>query len=252
MAALLLLPTELIICIYKSCTIQTAASLYTTNKQLYSVWLENTDCITEAILRSQIPAYEAAIELAILEEIWIEGNKQLSSTNAKKLPIHLFVKRFFHIARCATNTGTWWHANLAKDEPCYSREGPPLAITHAAYFLMRKILLSRKFPDAGLHESIRLAICAVLEEERPLYNDIHDFLFLNTAHVETARRYKSMTGEIKASEREMRGSMGTCIDIDEWDYIHEALSSWRRHRVRDRRVREQPAEDRVQYPVMYI
>lgn len=106
MAALLSLPTEPIICLYRNCR-----SLSAANKQLYSVWLENTDYITEAILRSQIPAYKAAIELAILEEIWIKGNKQLSSTNAKKLPIHIFVKRFFHIARCATNTGTWWHAN---------------------------------------------------------------------------------------------------------------------------------------------
>ena len=228
MAALLLLPTELIICVYQNCTIQTAASLSATNKQLYSVWLENTDCITGTILSSRIPAYEAAVELAILEEIWITGNTQLSSTNAKKPPIHLFVKRLLHIARCAVDTGTWWHANLAKDEPYYLRDDPPFDITHAAYFLMRKILLGRKFPDLGLHESIRLAICAVSKEERFVYNDIHDFLFLDTAHHETARRDESMmermrTGEIESSEDGMRGSMGTCIDIDEWEYIHEAL-----------------------------
>jgi hypothetical protein len=58
MAALLALPNEVILYIYTKCpTLHSVASLSATNKQLYSVWHENTNHIAKAILRPQVPNY---------------------------------------------------------------------------------------------------------------------------------------------------------------------------------------------------
>lgn len=138
MAALLSLPTELIVCIYANCpTLQSAASLSATNKRLYSTWLDDENHIVEAILSPQIPAYEAAVELAILEEIWIKSNTQLSSTMDKP-PIRLYLKRLLQTVDCASNTATLWNAERVRTW----REARAPAPAHASYYLLRNIILS--------------------------------------------------------------------------------------------------------------
>jgi hypothetical protein len=185
MAALLALPNELILWIYAKCPkVQDAASLSAANKQLHSIWLDKTDHIAEAILKPQIPAYETAVELAILEEIWIDGNTQLSSTVGRP-PIQLYFKRLLHIADCASNAATWWNAELARTEQGNWLDGQASTSAHTSYYLLRKILLGAKSSDPRLHEVIDLAICAASEEEIGIHEEMSDFLMGDIAYYET-------------------------------------------------------------------
>jgi len=71
MANLLSLSAELLVLIFSSSpSIQTAALLSSTNQRLRAVWLEHGDIIIASILEPQTPAYNDAVELAILEETW--------------------------------------------------------------------------------------------------------------------------------------------------------------------------------------
>jgi hypothetical protein len=185
MAALLALPNELIMWIYAKCpTVQDAASLSAANKQLYSIWLEKTDHIAEAILRPQIPAYAAAVELAILEEIWIDGNTQLSSIVGRP-SIHFYFKRLLHIADCASNAATWWNAELDRTEQGNWLDGQASTSAHTSYCLLRKILLGAESSNPRLHEVIDLAICAASEEEIRIHEEMSDFLMDDAAYYET-------------------------------------------------------------------
>lgn len=224
MAALLSLPTELIVCIYANCpTLQSAASLSATNKRLYSIWLDDENHIVEAILSPQIPAYEAAVELAMLEEIWIKSNTQLSSTMDKP-PIRLYLKRLLQTVDCASNTATLWNAERVRTW----REARAPAPAHASYYLLRNIILSWKFSDPQLHEAIHLAFCAASEEEVFTQMELADFLVSDTAYHETYHHDGSnmRTSENKASEDEMDDKMHKYLNVDEWEYIRGFLSPW--------------------------
>jgi len=228
MAALLALPNELIMWIYAKCpTVQDAASLSAANKQLHSIWLDKADHIAGAILRPQVPAYEAAVELAILEEVWIDGNTQLSSTTGRP-SIQLYFKRLLHIADCASNAATWWNAEMDKAGEGNWLAGQASTSAHTSYCFLRKILLGCESSDPRLHEVIDLAICAASEEEIRIHEELSNFLMSDIAYYETciqdAIKVENMRmGRNKASEDEIDVRMDTCIVMEQWKYIQKVL-----------------------------
>lgn len=237
MAAWPALPNELILCIYGECpTLFSAASLSVVDKRLYSVWCENTDHIAEAILRPQIPVYDAAVELAIFEETCIKGNPQLSPTKSRPL-IQFYSKRLFRIADNASNTATWINTEIFRAVEGGWRVDRAPASVHASYYFLRKILLGREFSDPGLHETIRLAICAASEEEICIHEEVSNFLRSDAAYYNTVIHDKIEAEKLRlrgdgTSEDLMDDKMRTYIKIDEWEYIQGFLSSrseWRAH-----------------------
>lgn len=163
MAALLSLPNELIIGIYAySPTLGTAACLRAANKRLHSIWHQNTDHIAEATLSSQIPSYEAAVELAILEKTLI-NNMQPSPTNGK-VSIRLYGPRLLRIADIASFAVAEWDKQIAElhcDIPEEELSGANYTSPHASYYFVRKIILSRRHPEnaqlrQAIHSTMRL------------------------------------------------------------------------------------------------
>lgn len=231
MAALLALPNELILCIYAKCpTLYTAASLATANKRLYSVWRENTDHIAEAILRPQIPVYDAAVELAIFEETCAKGNPQLSPTKSRP-SIQFYCKRLFRIADNAANTAAWINTEIFRAIECGWRVDRAPASVHASYYFLRKILLGREFSDSRIHDAIRRAICAALEEEICIHEEVSNFLrsdaaYYNTVIHDTIEVEKLRLRGNGTSEDLLGDHMRTYLKIDEWEYIRGFLSLW--------------------------
>jgi hypothetical protein len=228
MTALLALPNELILWIYASCrTLSTATSLAVANKQLYSIWLENTDYIAEVILQSQIPAYEAAVEVAIFEETCAKGNPQLSPTKSRP-SIRFYCKRLLRTADNASNTATWINTEIFRAIEGGWRVDRAPASVHASYYFLRKILLGREFSNPGLHESIRLAIRAASKAEICIYEEVSNFLRSDAAYYNTViHDTKLRLRGYRTSEDLMDDKMRTYIKIDEWEYIRGILSSWR-------------------------
>lgn len=234
MAALLVLPNELILCIYANCpTLYTAASLATADKRLYCVWRENADHIAEAILRPQILAYEAAVEFAILEETCANGNPQLLPAKSRP-PIQFYCKRLLQNADSAANTATWIGADINRAYEGGWRVDRAPASVHASYYFLRKILLGREFSDPGLHDSICLAIRAASEEEICVHEEVSNFLRSDAAYYNTVMHGKIevrkllLRGE-RVSEDFLDSGMRTYVKIKEWEYIRDFLSSGRAH-----------------------
>jgi hypothetical protein len=165
MVGLLSLSNELLIHVFSSCTtITQVACLSIADDTLNSIWLRYKNQIATSVLRQQIPEYEDAVELAILEEIWINKNTRLasivaSSTNNTKIPVGFYAKRLLHnasLAMSATDAreavladiGSWVPGTLTLLAP--NRLFSP----HAAYYLMRKIALAYSYPEAQLQDTL--------------------------------------------------------------------------------------------------
>ena len=87
MVDLLSLPNDILIYIYvHSCTIEPDVSLY----RLSSVWLKHANYIAEAILKRQIPAYQDAVDLAVLVEPLIDKIR-LAIAGDKSVPVCLYL-----------------------------------------------------------------------------------------------------------------------------------------------------------------
>ena len=109
MVDLLSLPNDILMYIYVySCTIESAVSLYSVSRRLSSVWLKHANYIAEAILKRQIPAYQDAVNLAVLEEplidkirLAIAGDK---SGSCSSLPFLTSTRRMPRL-KCNGRTG---------------------------------------------------------------------------------------------------------------------------------------------------
>ena len=93
MANFLSLLNEMRMCIYVcSSRIGSAVSLHSVSRGLRSVWLKHNNHIAEAALRRQIPAYQDAVDLAILEAPLIDQTRLfLPTTN--QVPVCLYLSR---------------------------------------------------------------------------------------------------------------------------------------------------------------
>jgi hypothetical protein len=165
MVGLLSLSNELLIHVFSSCTtITQVACLSMADDTLNLIWLRYKNQIATSVLRQQIPEYEDAVELAILEEIWINKNTRLASivasnTNNTKIPVGLYARRLLNnasLAMSATDAreavladiGSWVPGTLTILAP--NRLFSP----HAAYYLMRKIALAYSYPEAQLQDAL--------------------------------------------------------------------------------------------------
>lgn len=80
-----MLSTELLIQVFAaSDKTPDALRFSATHRRLHDIWLEHSTQITEAILKTSIPAYEKALDLAITET-------QLQSSSDEKPPVREYL-----------------------------------------------------------------------------------------------------------------------------------------------------------------
>jgi hypothetical protein len=164
MVGLLSLSNELLIHVFSSCTTVTqAACLSMADDTLNSIWLKYKNQIAARVLRQQIPDYDDAAHLAILEAIWINKKTRLASvvasSTAAKVPVGLYATRLLHNASLAMSATDAREAALAGVGFHVVGSFPTVAPSrifslHAAYYLMRKIALAYSYPEARLQNTL--------------------------------------------------------------------------------------------------
>jgi hypothetical protein len=164
MVGLLSLSNELLIHVFSSCTTVTqAACLSMADDTLNSIWLKYKNQIAARVLRQQIPDYDDAADLAILEAIWINKKTRLASvvasSTAAKVPVGLYATRLLHNASLAMSATDAREAALAGVGFHVVGSFPTVAPSrifslHAAYYLMRKIALAYSYPEARLQNTL--------------------------------------------------------------------------------------------------
>jgi hypothetical protein len=219
MVGLLSLSNELLIHVFSSCTtVESAASLSSVDKTLSSVWRRYNNHIAASVLRQQVPEYADAVDLAILEEIWINGNTQIASTPLTKLPVRLYGKQLLKIAGLAIN------ARAARERRTISP--PEYTSLHVVwYYLMRKIALAYQYPDAQLQD----VLCQTLRSYSEREGDRIGFfcMFLTWPESDFPEREKHDIGEILAIRRpeyEWLGDVCWKFFLGEpWKYVQRVI-----------------------------
>jgi hypothetical protein len=216
MTTLLSLPNELIIHIYTHApTLQAAGCLSAVNRRLRSVWLENTNLIAETILRRQIPAYDEAVDVAILEaEIYDSPH----SPAKNDYPLHLYVNRLLNNASLASSAVTTWMAD-GTDEP-YPEESQ----AHSSYYLMRKLLFEYDHPNAELRQEIFLLLGSSSFKVLDLHDSFTCFLLGSFCSDEERRRQGTPKDRAEWTESdEMEDEMGGIVNVERWEYARGVL-----------------------------
>ena len=218
MAALEDLPNEVIGLIFASAPdIHTAVSLSATNRWLHGIWLKNSELFAIEILKSSIIAYPQAVDLAIAEER-LEG--QLSHTDAlttAKLPVHHYVACLLRNDELAKSAAAAFHRWLASQRTSSYRRELIFDCPHTAYYMLRKLALAHRHPQAGfqssLHETLRTSSVVTLQTNAELAL----FLGGQADHDERMKHGMPMPEEDWPVEEENDES----VDLPEWDYAGE-------------------------------
>jgi hypothetical protein len=223
------LSNELLAHVFSSCpTIGSAMALSKADKKLHAIWVMYNDQIAASVLPQQLPDYEDALDLAILEQVWPNENTQVASPPFSKTTTQLLHNAI--LATDATDTWAWAACKRATDRTAPFAHGMfylenPAA--YGAYYHMRKIALSYLYPEARLQN----AICATLRSYARTDGDrlqrFHTILTCN----EVALRDRAKHGldkpvrEWAQWECEMWHELGSPMHIvsDHWQYVGRVI-----------------------------
>jgi hypothetical protein len=236
MAGLLSLPNELIVNIYTYTTLQTAACLSAASKRLHFIWLENTEHIVDSVIR-QIPAWEDAVELALLEETWSESDP-LPVPTGPKPPVQLYGRILLRLALWASVAIAEWDIHMAERYP--EDEDPAYISPYASFYLIHKIIFAIDYPDhAQLHESIRLAVDACPTHSSLSVHELfrefllwgcsgdHEELRLYTWRGEEGGTSRVRPIDDEDEEKNWNWRNGMRIEDHEYNAVGEFLEGWR-------------------------
>lgn len=231
MAALLSLPNELILDIYTSMPdLESAARLSSVNKRLRNIWLENDNQIADAILRPQIPDYEDAVELAILEET-VGNDAQLSHVKGQ-IPTRFYLRRLLtnaNLASSAVTAWTHWMANLTADN---YRHHMSYTSPYASYYLMRKIVLAHQHPEARLQQALYATLRTESYDAVLTHSGLNEFLTGRFDHdIESERHGIFKSEEDWTEEEEMMHEMNYSVLEEEWNYVSDVLHAAMQEKV---------------------
>jgi hypothetical protein len=227
MAGLLSLSTKLLIHVFSSCTtIESAASLSRVDKTLNSVWRKYNNHIATNVLQQQIPEYADAVDLAILEDLWINGNSQLASTPFTKLPVRLYGKQLLKIAKLAMSATA---VRTAHNK--HVQIFPPNYISlHSAYYLMRKMALAYLHPKAQLQDALCKTLRSYSKEDVSRIDMF--YLFLTDGNADLPER---QTHDIDKplSEWTQEDEWGY-VTGEPWNYVDRVIQAVRNEERRGR------------------
>lgn len=223
MAKFLSLPNEMLICIFiHSSTIESAVFLSSVNRRLQSVWLKHSNHIAEVVLRRQIPEYQDAVDLAILEEPLIDKT-QLTLPTMYQVPVRLYLPRLLRNAGLASSATAAWLAyveDLGSDSP--QAESLHVVSPHAAYYLMRKVVLSHQWRSKRLDRHLYSTFEA-LSKDAML--SIDDFLcFLTSTYADYDERLKHGIPKPKEAwteADEWKDEEDGHVNMEDWEYLDD-------------------------------
>jgi hypothetical protein len=234
MTTLLSLPNELIIHIYTHApTLQAAACLSAVNKRLRSVWLENTNLIAEAILKRQIPAYDDAVDVAILGADIYNSPKSPSKND---YPLHLYVDRLLRNADLAASATNAWAADRgtlsAEDLATLHPYDLSDASQHASYYLLRKIVVAYQHPVAQLRREMLTTLRATSKDQVLTYTKLLNSMMGFFGSDPESRQSGIFKGEEEEEEEEEEGDenqtsgaelVGSHAQEEEWRNVRSVL-----------------------------
>jgi hypothetical protein len=220
------LSNELLIQIFHSCpTIQSAMSLSKVDKTLHAIWLTYNSRVTKDVLRQQIPAYEDAVDLAILEQFWITSNTQPVSAPFSKTTTQLL-----HNAELATNATDAWARAAKMDGMETSDIQKTLSAGHkspyAAYYLMRKIVLSYHYPEARFANALRATIRSYSREDKDRLDTFCRVLTRNEPELRDRGKHgiDKPRSEWKEYEWGEENEWGRVVS-DPWKYVDRIIAA---------------------------
>jgi hypothetical protein len=192
MAALLMLSTEMLIQVFAaSDSIPDALRLSATNHRLRNTWQEHSTQIIEAILKTSIPAYEKALDLAITET-------QLQSSSDEKPSLREYLPTLLRNADlCAS-------ACLAYSDLVENAPSPP-----TSYYFLRRVGLG--YEHKQIRNILLTELRATSRETLMTYGNMSRFLLLEADITERIRQ-----GVLPGDLNEM-GDLYREIE-SKWDY----------------------------------
>lgn len=199
MSVLLTLSTELVIQVYAaSDNIPDALRLSAANRHLHNIWLEHSTQITEAILKASIPAYEKALDLAIIET-------QLQSSSDEKPSLREYLPTLLQNADlCAS--ACLAYSTFRKDAP-----SPP-----TSYYFLRRVGLGYEYHQ--IRDTLYTELKATSREVLITHSDLSRFLLLEADVEEQIRQ-----GILPEDYDEIRDLYR---DIEsKWDYLDYCISN---------------------------
>jgi hypothetical protein len=213
------LPNELLGGIFDSALdLQSAVSLSAANRRLNGIWRQDTERIAAEIIRSTIPAYERAIELAVAEQR-LEDN---STSANERAPVEYYAQRMLRnhkLAMSAASTFATWLANREADD---YRRTITLTCPHASYYVLRKLVLAYRYPRA---QFLRHSELVLLRNSSRAMLDTHSelsvFLGVHASEDERAKHDIDMPEEDWPPGTELEQNM----ELPEWEYAGEVVWS---------------------------
>jgi hypothetical protein len=178
MVGLLSLQKEVLIHVFTSCTVESVMSLSIVNTRLHSIFVKYNNKITTSALQNEIPDYEEALDLANIEQEWCSDNYPLTLP-----PFSEVTARLLYNLDLATSATDALMAALQKACPpgadlpdsmqTFSHSHKSL---HAAYYLMRKIVVAYEWPEAQLQNSLCTTLRSYNEEDAGRLDEFYNFL----------------------------------------------------------------------------
>jgi hypothetical protein len=220
MAALEGLPNELIGRVFGLCPdLHTAVSLSATNRWLRGIWLQGAERYTFEIRISNIIAYEQAVDLAIAEER-LEGQLGPSAAvDTANPPFRHYAARLLRNEELANSAATAFQDWLDNQPPSCYRRKMAFNCPHTAYYLLRKLVLAYRHPQAGsqssLLETLRTSSLVTLDTN----DEMSIFLCGQASHDERMKHGIPMPEEDWPIEEEYASG----VDLPEWDYADEVV-----------------------------
>jgi hypothetical protein len=145
MTGLLFLPTELIVHIFVSSPVHTAARLASAIKELHSIWLKHLRYILQNFARS-IPAYGPAVELADFHDKYLSPQQHIPDRaqplSADEAPAILYLRRLLRDASLASISVAAWKTDIEANS--YGKtwmQEISLIYMYTSYYFIRKIVL---------------------------------------------------------------------------------------------------------------
>ncbi|KAM0695550.1 hypothetical protein Q7P36_005910 [Cladosporium allicinum] len=245
MVGLLSLSNELLIDIYCAApTLESAVSLSNTNRRLRAVWLEHSNHLIASILSATTPAYEDALDLAVMEETWASSGssdtqsaqyrlRPASPTTPTTVPARLCLRRLLRNAQLASSVANAWrvHDLDRRSGSIFSRHGSiltdnPYASVEASYYMMRKLLFARRHPEAQTMPALYAHLCALPHSAIRLHADFAEWLRDHDTPYEVKQPHGIIKPKEQWTEDEKWEADEFChlhVHWDDWEWVNDIL-----------------------------
>jgi hypothetical protein len=220
MAALEKLPNELIGLVFASAPdLQTAVSLSAANRWLRGIWLQGAERFAFEIRVSNVIAYDQAVDLAIAEERLEGQSGRLGDSAALTAnpPIQYYAARLLRNDELAKSAAAAFYTWLDNQRPsCYRRQ-LSFNCLHTAYYMLRKLVLAYRYPQAGFQSSLLETLRTSSMVTHQTRAELSLFLGGQAEEEERIKHGMPMPREDWPMEEEYADS----VDLPEWKYAGE-------------------------------